>query len=292
MAESWSELQKSFRRGAFSPVSDYAHRRNSKTTLIVHRDGSVTERVSLQVPDPAHREEIICRHYLRHYAVCFSDEPFGTEVLSRDKPWDFGLRLSTGEQFFVEITAIADSTYQFEKDKREERLLKAAAKSTIRLRDLRKLARDFPGLSTLEALLENARAPADREVPNPLLNSNMHAFLSHSGPSAPPLAEQVVAAINRKSAKDHAGKERTVLILDYRGNLDAAELRQEHLILAGTLGKAPFPEVWFYVGYFSDDDGNNAEFSFTPLILPDAKQERLQRFESARGVDEYGRVIW
>ncbi|QNL48304.1 hypothetical protein H8S90_16065 [Olivibacter sp. SDN3] len=38
----------------------------------------------------------------------------------------------------------------------------------------------------------------------------------------------------------------------------------------------PFKEVWLYTGYYSDLDGNNAEYSFVPLKVEEIKLEKLK----------------
>ena len=58
--------------------------------------------------------------------------------------------------------------------------------------------------------------------------------------------------------------------------------------LEGYLEGVPFREVWFYAGYYSDNDGNNAEFSFSPLKVTRAQERVLQTME----VDSKGRHIW
>jgi hypothetical protein len=53
------------RRAAFFPVSPLNDKRNFKRLLRIERDGSIVERVFLDVPDPSLRELLICLHYLR-----------------------------------------------------------------------------------------------------------------------------------------------------------------------------------------------------------------------------------
>jgi hypothetical protein len=276
----------------FSPVTKDVKRPNSKTLLIVHRDGSFSERVSLLVADPAHREQLILLHYLRNYARCFLDEDTTVTIHSRDAPWDFDVELGTGERFFLEITAIADSEYEFEKKKREERLKAHSGNPTIRLRDLRKLADLFPGTGE-DALQAHSAEPADTVVDNPLFGDRTILILGAVDPPSEPLAKQISEAIVRKSGKRHKGKESTVLILDYRGNFyDAADVYEAAEQVAKKCADTPFPEIWVYVGYFSSDDGRYAEFSLTPLRAPSEKWDRLLKLAAERGIDEHGRVVW
>jgi hypothetical protein len=277
---------------AFAPVSKHEDRPNSKTLVIVHRDGSLSERVSLQVADPAHREQLILLHYLRNYARCFLDEDTTVTIHSRDAPWDFDVELGTERRFFLEITAIADSKYEFEKKKREERLRGLTGKLTIRLRDLRKLADLFPGTAE-EALKSHAHEPPDTPIDNPLFGEQPPLILGSISPPGERLAKQLCDAIMRKSQKRHAGKERTVLIIDYRGEFyDAPDVYEAAEEVAEKCADAPFPEIWVYVGYFSSDDGRYAEFSFTPLRLAPEQWERFQKLVEERGIDQHGRIIW
>jgi hypothetical protein len=53
----------------------------------------------------------------------------------------------------------------------------------------------------------------------------------------------------------------------------------------------PFPEIWVYTGYCSNDDGTNAEFSLLALKTTQLAQERMLRVAAERGVDEHGRIV-
>lgn len=284
-----------FARGIFSPVEDDSvERLNCRTLMIVGRDGTVRERVSLQTASAAHREQLICLHYLRQLGHCFfEEEQTGVTIHGRDTPWDFDLELSNGDRFFLEITAIADSRFQFERDKREERLRLASGSRRIRLRDLRKLASMFPSELVDRLLTRHAATPADLEVENPFFTEGPNLTAGHVLPPERRLEEEIVAAVSGKAAKRHAGKERTVLILDYRGNFaDAAAFSHARQELVPYFEACPFAEVWFYVGYFSGDDGNNAEFTFAPLKLPGNRMAKIRTFASQRGLDEFKRVVW
>lgn len=294
LANDWDTLRQGLKRGAFSPVDgDHVTRHNSKTQIIVAPDGTMRERVSLQVPHAEHREVLICFHYLRHYARCFLEEAVGVNLLSRDAPWDFELELSSGDRFFVEITAIADGRYQFEREKREERMLQASRSRRIKVRDLRKVATMFPSDEGDAAIVLHAATPPNIEVANPFYHTGHRLTLGKVIRPTLSLSRQIIEAIDRKATKKHSGKDATVLILDYRGNFpDSDELDSARNELQGYLAKSPFPEIWFYVGYFSDDDGNNAEFAFSTLKLATGKRAKLDRLIEEKGFDEFGRLVW
>lgn len=66
------------KRTALSPLdNDAVERRNCTTRIIAARDGSMREKVALQIASPAHREELILCHYLRHYVASFSEGDLG-----------------------------------------------------------------------------------------------------------------------------------------------------------------------------------------------------------------------
>jgi hypothetical protein len=56
------------------------------------------------------------------------------------------------------------------------------------------------------------------------------------------------------------------------------------------LTSLPFPEIWFYTGYYSTNDGAHAEFSFAPLKVTDEQHAVLEQMRSH--VDEDRRFIW
>lgn len=87
------------RQSSFYPVSRLDNKNNYKRFSRIERDGSIVERVFLDVPDPSERERLICMHYLRHITRHFLKEDVGVNILTRDNPWDFSLELSTGEFF-------------------------------------------------------------------------------------------------------------------------------------------------------------------------------------------------
>jgi hypothetical protein len=293
MTTDWERFQQGIARGPFSPIENAeVERRNCTTRIIVARDGSTRERVALQTISPEHREQLILLHYLRQHGLCFAEDAIGVNILTRDAPWDFEIELSTGEHFFVEITAIADGQFQFEREKREERLRHAASRSTIRVRDLRKLSKMFniPTLISAEAV--HRHTPADLEIDNPLYQEGVNLLVGMIQPATEPLDAQIVKAVDRKIAKRHGNKDRTVLILDFRGNhLEPDDLHTAVNKIGPFLDQSPFVEIWFYVGYFSDDQGNNAEFAMTPLKLGRGKAEKIAELTQQRGLDRFGRLI-
>jgi hypothetical protein len=282
------------KQNIFSPIDESVDRKNCKRMIVIDRDGKATELVRLSVSDPAHREELILRHYIRHHANAFGSLPIGVNVFGRDNPWDFDVEFNDEYRFFVEITALGDSEFQFEREKREERLANESMKPEIRLRDLRKVHKMFSVDGVDDLIKAYAKEPASLKVANPLYGDPTKRLIA--GQIRRPdlrLADKIVTAIDAKAAKKHDGKEKTVLILDYRTNFPTKEgLLEAMAELSDYFVASPFPEIWIYHGYFSDDDGNNAEFSFAPLKLPEAQALRFGELAVERGVDEHGRIVW
>lgn len=283
------------RRPAFSPVEDPHGKPNSKRFYRIEPDGSVTERVYLHVPDIRERERLVCIHYLRHLVRHFIAADVGVRVLSRDDPWDFRIELSTGDLFNIEVTAIADNPQQFEINKREERLATYLGKEQISLRDLRKLVSWFPD-PNLDAFLQEKAVSGyglDQLVDNPLSTEEMRIFLSVLCEPIQSLENQLRKAIDTKTAKPHAEKNKTVLIIDNRTSaFDAPDYFQATVSLRTYLQVTPFAEIWFYTGYYSDTSGNAAEFSFAPLKISEEQERVLEKMIEHRPPDEHGRVIW
>jgi hypothetical protein len=126
-------------------------------------------------------------------------------------------------------------------------------------------------------------------VANPLKDTRQVLFISSMLPPEETLAQQMRSAIEKKASKPHAGKENTVLIIDNRTSaFDVRDYRSAADKLKLILTKVPFPEIWFYTGYCSDDDGNNAEFSFAPLKVTPSQADVLRAIE----VDSRGWHVW
>ncbi len=281
------------RRAAFFPVCSLDDKRNFKRLLRIERDGSVVERIFLDVSDQELRERLICLHYLRHLTRHFLQEDIGVNILSRDAPWDFRARLHNGREFNIEITSIADNARHFEIDRREERLTRCSRTETVTLRELGKLADMFPH-SDLPRILSEYRASCshnDDLVPNPFFQEKHRVLLGQLFEPDQSLASQIESAVEKKCAKPHQDKHATVLVIDNRTSaFDVPDYQMAVRSLEQYLRSTPFPEIWFYTGYCSDDDGNRAEFSFAPLKITDDQRAVLENL--AFNSDANGRVVW
>lgn len=283
------------RKAQFSPIADPEGKPNCKRVYRIYPDGSAVERVHLSVLDPYERERLICIHYLKHYVRHFQKEPTGIRFLSRDNPWDFRVQLSTEREFNIEITAIADSHGQFEINKHEERLTFWISAETIPFHELQKLSRLLTGdrARTLVEEYEMNGIAMDGQVPNPFKGENARVFVSALYQPMEALDEKIRDAIEKKVKKMHSGKQETVLIIDNRtGAYDAPDYFSALESLTPFLDSVPFPEIWFYTGYYSDESGNHAEFSFAPLKTTKEQRMILDEMTQNGPVDENRRLVW
>lgn len=279
----------------FYPVGSLEGKRNLKRIARVFPDGSIVERVYLDVPDIRHREELICMHYLRHITSHFLKEYIGVEIVSRDDPWDFKIKLSNGCTFNIEITSIADNSKHFENNKKEERYARWSVEDEIPLHELAKLVDLFPNKNTVQIVLDykNKGIALDQLVPNPYHPPKSILFLSTLPEIEENLTDLIVNAIEKKANKGHKEKENTIIIIDNRtGAYDVPEYYEALENIHPQVNKWPFPEIWFYTGYCTDNDGNNAEFSFAPLKSTTEQSKILEEMMKSDKVDENGRYVW
>ncbi len=92
------------------------------------------------------------------------------------------------------------------------------------------------------------------------------------------LKKEIEVALKKKAAKRHDGKECTILVLD---NLTTHCEPRDFFNVLGELDdllkKLPFKAIWLYTGYYSDDNGNNCEYSMIPLKLSGEEANYLAR---------------
>jgi hypothetical protein len=110
----------------------------------INPDGSMRERIYLNVDDKRQRETIICTHFLQFCARHIIGDTIGINVLSRDDPWDFRLELSTGSIINLEIVSIADNALQHRVNSHQALFEKLKFQERVRIRDLQKRATEFP----------------------------------------------------------------------------------------------------------------------------------------------------
>jgi hypothetical protein len=281
------------RKSSFYPFADLTDKQNYKEYKIVERDGSTLERIFLNIPIPSLREKIICFHYLSRRVKLFETDDIGCNIMSRDDPWDFKVDFSSGEIFNVEITSIAESAKIFEMLKREERLLLARRKERIALHELEKLNYFFPDKNVKKLIdsLKNAKKSKTDLVENPIMDKTF-VTIGEINEQQPNLAELIEQAIHRKELKKHCEKEKTVLLIDNRTfRYEISDLQVARKKLEDYFQRTAFMEIWFYTGYYSSFDGNDAEYNLAPLKLTHGQESILSNYVQEKPPNEDGIIL-
>lgn len=270
------ELKKS----SFYPDCDLTDKSNFKRYYFIDRDSSVYERIFLNIINPSVRENIISKHYLRTLAIILSIEKLGVRIVSRDNPWDFKVELSTGKTFNIEITSISDSQKWFRKFKIEERFAGNSLKEKLPLHEIIRLNGLLPNNKISKEIdrLKRLNTPKDELIRNPFKNKGKHIFLS-SGVFSEMLLENLLReSIEKKELKNHSEKENTVLIIDNRTlKYELDDYYKALKKLERFIASSSFKEIWFYTGYCSDIDGNNADFMLAPMKASSENERALSK---------------
>lgn len=281
------------RKSSFHPNCEMNDKHNFKPYNLIERDGTVFERIFLDVPDPSFREYLICMHYLKHQVMVFANEPMGLNIISRDEPWDFKIETSNKEIFNIEITSIADDNFHFEKMKREERLMIKSNVKELPIHELIKLNSFFPTekvTELIDKLLSNGHSKKEL-VKNPFKGNHPNIFLSNSNHVEKNLEKLLRESISKKESKKHQEKENTVIIIDNRTlSYKISDFYDAFEKIEDLLSKSSFREIWLYTGYCSDNNGNNAEFSLAPMKTTEIQSKKLKHLTNKNPPNDNGIV--
>lgn len=279
-------------KSSFYPECDLENKNNYKRVFYIKRDGSIMEKVVLDVIDPSHRETLVFTHYLRHLARNFCKTDIGINLKSRDNPWDFQIETSGNSTFNIEITSIAESYKVFNNHSSEERYTKWKQKKDIPLHELIKLGKLFPSDGINSVVQEFMQAGIDNNdlVLNPLCSNKSSFFISNLPSQVITAEKMLLDSISKKAAKKHKGKDQTVIIIDNRTiSLEMDDFYSALPIISDYCESLDFPEIWLYTGHCSDDDGNNADFSFIPIKVREYQEKILSLMAEQREGDKF---VW
>jgi len=264
---------------SLGPIQELTDKNNYQEFVLVKKNGETKTRIILFIPNVDLREQVICNQFLSRYVQLLLEEPTGVKYISRDRPWDFELELSNSERLIIEITSIADETELFKSLKSQERMTEKSNHEFIQFRELIKLNELFPD-SRIEKLINNLKdqkIDKDKLVPNPNYGKTF-IFQSSISENIESFDKLIKEAIDKKVNKNHLDKEDVTLIIDNRTVTYELEDILSHLDnLDDYFVSLPFKEVWLYTGYYSDLDGNNAEYSLAPLKIDENKFEKIRR---------------
>lgn len=276
----------------FHPINPVEGKNNYKLMYIIEKDGTIREKIFLSFTDSSERELVICLHYLRFIVKHFFSSAIGINIIDRDNPWDFKLELNNKDSFNLEITSISDNSELFKINKNQERLNSCYQHKTIRLRELKKLNSLFNSDESNKLLInyETQNISLDDKVSNPYYQKDI---IPISNLPKPPISlkENIKKIIRKKLEKNHMGKENTVLIIDNRTSAyDLDDYYHAIGELNSFIKKLPFPEIWFYTGFYSDNSGMNADYMFSPIKTTNKQNTILQKLSI--NANSNGEIIW
>jgi len=263
---------------ALNPIHNLDGKHNYQKFILVEKNGNKQERIILFINNIEIREQVICIHFLSRYVHFFIEETTGIRFIARDKPWDFEVELSNSEKLIIEITAIADETDLFRNFKYQERISEKSNYEQIEFHELIKLNDLFPDseIQTLIDELNIIKTDKNKLVNNPYYKKKF-IFQSSINDDLLSFDEILKTSIDKKVKKNHQNKENVILVIDNRTVTYDLESIIMHLEkLDDYFANLPFKEVWLYTGYYSDLDGNNAEYSLLPLKLEEQKFKKLE----------------
>lgn len=264
---------------SLNPIQNLDGKNNYQRFFLIEKDGKRTERIILFVNNIELREQIICIQFLSKYVQFFIEETTGLKFISRDKPWDFEIELSNSEKLTLEITSIADETDLFRNFKYQERISDISNFEQIEFHELIKLNGIFPDLEIQMQIddLKTLKTNKNQLIKNPHFNKQF-IFQSSINEDLLNFDEILKASINKKVEKNHPNKENVILVIDNRTvTYDLQNVINYLEKLDDYFDNLPFKEVWLYTGYYSDLDGNNAEFSLVPLKLDQQQISKLKK---------------
>lgn len=263
-------------QSSFHPVHEIEGKMNYKEQYCIDGNGLVKQRIFLNIPDPREREEIVLKHFLKYYTKVILRKNIHITVLGRDDPWDFRLAINDSIQFNIEITSIADDKQIFVQTKNEEYVNTLKDKTRIRLRDLKKLMEKIsPDFDFTESL--KGKTNLDEEIDNPLYNTGTKLWISTKNYPIVSYDKIIANAIAEKENKKHKGKENTILLIDNRStHIEIEDVNKFLTNYSEDLKNYSFKEIWLYTGYYSDYEGNDCEFSFSPLKITEVSSHALE----------------
>lgn len=262
---------------SLNPVQGLDNKNNYQEFILVDRNGNTKKRIILFVTNIETREQIICNHFLSRQVQLFIEKPTGIRFVSRDNPWDFEIELSNDERLILEITSIADEIDLFRTFKYQERISNISNYDKIQFHELVKLNDIFPKPDIQQVIddLLNKGTKKNELVSNPHYR-NQFIFQSSISEELNRFDETIKEAIEKKLNKRHPNKETVTLIIDNRTvTFELEDILSYLESLDDYFENLPFKEVWLYTGYYSDLDGNNAEYSLAPLKIDSQKREKL-----------------
>lgn len=259
----------------FNPNSNLDDKLNFQRFNLIDKEGNIKEKILLFISDTSQRETVIFNHFISRYIRFFIRKTVGLNFLSRDNPWDFEVEISNGERLFIEITSIADDENVYKGFKFQERIFDKSHFEDIEFHEIIKI-NNYLNDKEIELLideLKDKKTNKNQIIKNPIYNKSF-IFQTNLNENLESFSEILKQAIEKKTKKNHENKQEVILIIDNRTvSFDFDSVVNHINDLSEYFENLPFKEVWLYTGYYSDFDGDNAEYSFIPLKLSEEKKK-------------------
>lgn len=275
---------------SFHPQRNTDGKQNYQEMYSIDNEGNVRRRVSLNIPDPRDREQLILIHYIKNFQRLVNHGEVHISIADRDNPWDFSLLINGTTRVNLEITSISDDKQLFIEMKHEEYLNQIKEMEKIRVRDLIKIKTKISPDLRCSDLLSNGEN-LDDVIDNPFYNFGPSIWMSTKNYSKKEFREIIEPSIKEKENKKHSNKENTILVIDNRTiHYEIEDVKKYLEENYETLNSSLFKEIWLYTGYYSDFEGNDCEFSFMPLKITEESIFAISEQEELNPPDENGIV--
>lgn len=259
---------------AFNPNNDLNDKLNFQRFSLIDKEGNIKEKILLFITNTSIREMVIFTHFINRYISIFLRKAVAMKFLSRDNPWDFEVELSNGERLFIEITSIADDENVFKDFKFQERIVDKSHFEYIEFHEIIKINNYLKdkGIELLIKELKDKKTNKNHIIKNPIYNRRF-IFQTNLNENLDSFTEILKQTIEKKTKKNHKNKQEVILIIDNRTvSFDFDSVTNHINDLSEYFENLPFKEVWFYTGYYSDFNGDNAEYTLIPLKLSEQKK--------------------
>jgi hypothetical protein len=252
-------------KSSYHPVNPLEGKDNYKKYYLVDAQGKIKERILLDISDQRLRENIILSHFMQFYDRTFRQNILKIEIIGRDDPWDFKIKINGELIINIEITSISSSSHSFQKLKNEETYNEIKRHEFIKIRDLKKLNKlspDFNFDETFNKEIDSGNKKDDY-IKNPIFNMDNIWFSLCDNMGN--MTDALTKAIKAKENKKHPDKDRTILIIDNKSiHFEIDNFRE---FLSVYQDESSFKEIWFYTGYYSDMTGVYREFDLSPIKI-------------------------
>lgn len=254
--------------------------KNYRRWLTIERDGTSKEKLILSLQDKRRREEIIAYHFQKFYQDAYS-VTLPSSVIERDNPHDFTFANVNNQKLYLEIVSVGDTSEGFRKHSHHaklEELLKDEPLSIIaaipwnsRKKDIETAVEDMKIRPPINDFVNgpvgvfNERLTAQKPIIRRFAATQKKRIFLTDGVNDP-IVKIINASIKNKEAMPYKNIDDMTLIVDDQLIMyDRKDIARAQIDLVFANKKSSFKEIFLYSGYYTNEDGNNAEFTIWPI---------------------------